>query len=148
MKKSLGTPNWVRNWGFCHFLKATSLVFLDIVEDHRQCLTSNRAETTKKLLAQIGAELILSILVSWIHVLLYPLNANPTKWSNTLKQFVGCCGRIVWVCLTILRGWRLKGKYSCTQVYYFVSLQNSMENCSYTLKFRKTRIQIWKWSKL
>ena len=22
---------------------------------------------------------------------LNPLNANPTKWSNTLKQFVGCC---------------------------------------------------------
>ena len=20
-----------------------------------------------------------------------PLTANPTKWSNTLKQFVGCC---------------------------------------------------------
>ena len=24
-----------------------------------------------------------------------PLSANPTKWSNTLKQFVGCCRRIV-----------------------------------------------------
>ena len=24
-----------------------------------------------------------------------PLNANPTKWSNTLKQFVVCCRRIV-----------------------------------------------------
>ena len=32
------------------------------------------------------------------------LNAIPTIWSNTLKQFDGC-----WVCLTILRGWRLKG---------------------------------------
>ena len=31
-----------------------------------------------------------------------PLSANPTKWSNTLKQFVGFCRRIVWVCLTIL----------------------------------------------
>ena len=20
-----------------------------------------------------------------------PLSVNPTKWSNTLKQFVGCC---------------------------------------------------------
>ena len=26
-----------------------------------------------------------------------PLSANPSKWSNTLKQFVGCCRRIVWV---------------------------------------------------
>ena len=24
-----------------------------------------------------------------------PLNTNPTKWSNTLKQFVDCCRRIV-----------------------------------------------------
>ena len=24
-----------------------------------------------------------------------PLSANPTKWSNTLKQFIGCCRRIV-----------------------------------------------------
>ena len=23
---------------------------------------------------------------------------NPTKWSNALQQFVGCCRRIVWVC--------------------------------------------------
>ena len=38
-----------------------------------------------------------------------PLNANPTKWSNTLKQFIGCCRRIFWVCLNILWGWRLKG---------------------------------------
>ena len=22
--------------------------------------------------------------------LIYPLRANPTKWSNALKQFVGC----------------------------------------------------------
>ena len=34
-----------------------------------------------------------------------PLSANPTKWPNTLKQFVGN----VWVCLTILWGWCLKG---------------------------------------
>ena len=26
------------------------------------------------------------------------LNTNPTKWSNTLKQFVGFCRWIVWVC--------------------------------------------------
>ena len=26
---------------------------------------------------------------------------NETKWSNTPKQFIACCRRIVWVCLTI-----------------------------------------------
>ena len=36
------------------------------------------------------------------------LSANPTKWSITLKQFVDCCRRMVWVCLTILWGWRIK----------------------------------------
>ena len=47
-----------------------------------------------------------------------PLSPNHTKWSNTIKQFVDCCQlkqfsgcwkRIVWVCLTILWGWHLKG---------------------------------------
>ena len=38
-----------------------------------------------------------------------PLGAKPTKLPNTLKQFVGCCQPIVWVCLTILWSWRLKG---------------------------------------
>ena len=38
-----------------------------------------------------------------------PLSAKPTKWSNTLKQFSGSSRRIVWVCLTTLCGWRLKG---------------------------------------
>ena len=42
------------------------------------------------------------------HILFNPFSANPTKWSNTLTQFIGCCWRIVWVCLTILWGWRLK----------------------------------------
>ena len=37
------------------------------------------------------------------------LSANPTKWWNTLKQFVGFCEQIVWVYLTILWCPRLKG---------------------------------------
>ena len=39
---------------------------------------------------------------------LNPLRANPTKWTNALTQFVGNSRQIVWVCLTILWGWRLK----------------------------------------
>ena len=42
-----------------------------------------------------------------------PLSAKHTKWSKTLKQFVGCCRQIIWVCLTILWGWRLKGLKFC-----------------------------------
>ena len=37
------------------------------------------------------------------------LNSNPTKWSNTLNNSSANCRRIVWVCLTILWNWRLKG---------------------------------------
>ena len=39
---------------------------------------------------------------------LNPLSVNPTKWSITLKQFVGNTQHIV-VCLTILWVWRLNG---------------------------------------
>ena len=44
----------------------------------------------------------------WAEFCNNPLSANPTKWSNALKQFVDKSRRIVWVCLTILSGWRLK----------------------------------------
>ena len=45
-----------------------------------------------------------------LHLRLFnPLVANLTKCSNTLKQFVGSCRRIIWVCLTILWGCRLRG---------------------------------------
>ena len=33
-----------------------------------------------------------------------PFSTNPTKWPNTLKQLIGCCWQIIWVCLTILWG--------------------------------------------
>ena len=37
------------------------------------------------------------------------LSANPTKWSNTLKQFAGNIRRIDWVYFIILWEWCLKG---------------------------------------
>ena len=56
---------------------------------------------------------MLVLLVWIIHLVkvndVNPLSANPTKWSNTLKQFVGKTWRIVWVCSTILWCWHLKG---------------------------------------
>ena len=49
-----------------------------------------------------------------------PWSADPTKWSNTTKQFVGSCRQIVWVCLTILWGSRLKGYWIISRIclYY------------------------------
>ena len=41
-----------------------------------------------------------------------PLSANPTKWSNTLKQFVGKSRRIVWLYLTTSLGLALTGLMS------------------------------------
>ena len=35
------------------------------------------------------------------------LSSNPTKCTNILKHLVDFCGRIVWVCLTILLNWCL-----------------------------------------
>ena len=52
---------------FFHFLKVASLYFLDIAQDCSlgQCLTSSRAETSKKeFVAEIGAEMMFSILMS------------------------------------------------------------------------------------
>ena len=50
--------------------------------------------------------MFLKFLIEYQNVkIVNPLNASFTKWSNTLKQFVGFCRRL---CLTILWDWRLK----------------------------------------
>ena len=63
-----------------------------------------------------------------------PLSTNPTKSSNTLKQFAGFCQRIVWACFTILCVWRLKGyifiyhrtyKLISGQCWHFIPLENT-----------------------
>ena len=43
------------------------------------------------------------------NILINLLRANPTKWSSTLKQFIGSCQQIFGVCLTVLGGCRFKG---------------------------------------
>ena len=49
--------------------------------------------------------------LAWLYFI-NPFRANRTNWSNILKQFVGCCRRIVWLCLTILWIWCWKGYLS------------------------------------
>ena len=49
----------------------------------------------------------ISIKIIWRNTI-NSLSANPTKLPKTLRQFVGCCRRIAWVCLTNLWDWRLK----------------------------------------
>ena len=56
---------------------------------------------------QSFSSIILNIL--WLFLIFNPLNVNPTKWSNALKQLVDFWCRIVSVSLTNLWGWRLNG---------------------------------------
>ena len=46
------------------------------------------------------------IVLNFVQNIINPLSTNPTKWSNALKQIVGCCRQIVWVYLIILWSWR------------------------------------------
>ena len=58
-----------------------------------QCITASTASWISKMnLRGYSDQLLLQF---------NPLSANPTKWSNTIKQFVSNSRRIVWVCLTI-----------------------------------------------
>ena len=38
------------------------------------------------------------------HLCFNPFSANPAKWPNILKQFAGCCRRMVPVCLIVFVG--------------------------------------------
>ena len=51
--------------GFSPLLKFASLLFLDITQDCslEQSLTSNRAETSNSLVAQIGTKIIFSLVM-------------------------------------------------------------------------------------
>ena len=60
------------------------------------------------------------------------LSADPTKWSNTLKQF----RRIVWVCLIILRDWRkmikrIKGLLLQNSLIFFLKTVQNNELMNY-----------------
>ena len=52
--------------------------------------------------------LLEAVQVGAVQNLVNPLITNPTKWSSTLKRFVGICPCIFSVYLTISLGWRLK----------------------------------------
>ena len=65
-----------------------------------------------------------------------PLSGNLTKWSDTLKQFVGFCRRIVWVCLTILWGCYLKGIQSIGWTQCYVIFQHFCLNTVVILNYQ------------
>ena len=59
------------------------------------------------------------------------LCANFTKWSNTLKLHSANCQRFVWVCLTILWNWHLKG-YCKFHLGFAIALKHQL---TWTWKF-------------
>ena len=59
------------------------------------------------------------------YILFNPLSANPTKWSNTLKQFVdslptNCCLTILWVAAERVKITKKRGL-----VHYTVTSENT-----------------------
>ena len=82
-----------------------------------------------------------------------PLSANPTKWSNTLKQFLGCCRRLVWARLIIFWGgasrvkvqhriWSSEEELKSLGFFIFISLIASRyyrkyEKCMCVLRWQK-----------
>ena len=70
-----------------------------------------------------------------------PLGANPTKWSNTLKQFIGKSLQNIWVYLIILWGWRLKGYLLLVKVWLTGCgsiLKYNVQVCKTTLDIKKS----------
>ena len=64
----------------------------------------------------------------------YPLSINPTKWSNTLKQFIG---ELLTNCISVFDhfvGWRLKGKSNIYGNFLWGSLSDS-HNRSWSYEF-------------
>ena len=54
-----------------------------------------------------------------------PLSANPTKWSNTIKQFIGCCRRKTIISNPLIR--------TCTCAYQGVRIVSLLQNFAYVL---------------
>ena len=73
-----------------------------------------------------------------------PLNANPTKWSNTLKQFVSNSQWIVWVCLTILLGWRLADSEVFKTIRVLETWAKPSKWILIVIKLQALCLQLWK----
>ena len=68
--------------------------------------------------------------MEWIYF--NPLSANSTKKSNTIKQFVGFCGRIIWMCLISRQIERVRsfcgvGTYRVNTILHLLGLLSSTE---------------------
>ena len=78
--------------------------FTSCFYEDAQCLLLYRYGNIPTRLIKLAAE----FLVSSLAFVIIPLSNNPTKLSNTVKQFVNCCRRIVWVLFDQFLGLTLK----------------------------------------
>ena len=147
--------------GFCYFLEISFLVFLHIVLDCSlgQCLTSNRAETSKKnFVAQTGAEMIFSILMSSsLHSNLLVLtnviyNASLHRWYTTrnnnflTKYFAvvsGLCddksqNKIAVAFCSNSYGWKMK--FSIMGFFTIINLQFLADLVNFTEKILNEKL--------
>ena len=64
------------------------------------------------------------------YCILNSLSTNSTKWSNILKQIVGCCRQIVWVYLTFrgVGAWRFN-LHVCIAVLLLEIIPKTIWNC-------------------
>ena len=98
----------VKGYWFCKFQLLT--ISSSKVKPHSLCLNSILGRA-------LDRNLCVNIKYSNL------LSVNPTKWLNTLSQLIGNSQRIVWICLTILWGWRLKYIWKlCKHLSWFQQL--------------------------
>ena len=107
---------------------------------------SGKREASQKIPTErnkTGAITKLRVLVELIgylkalRMIFNPFSANPTKWSNKLNLSENC-RRIVWVCLTILWNWSLKGYWN-TNLRSYVDIL--ILCCAYSDSKKKRFIQ-------
>ena len=87
------------------YLRGSLLLKLQVTQFLWKCFWRRLTCFNRLLLwtLTIQEDFFFKTIVTVISKNLNPSSANRTKWSNTLKQFVGGCRQIVWMCLTFCR---------------------------------------------
>ena len=126
-KKSIFKSGFLCQWICCYFLLSGKVFFSRDQEILGSCLIESLAVAGKAASLALGGKIEKTEV--------NPLSANPTKWSNTLKQFVGNSRRIVWVCLAIFVKMAFKrlttAQNSLQDLFNWGSLNTRLKNNHY-----------------
>ena len=100
---------------------------IELLQKHRKCFI------------KFFLRAIIWLLLRYPYLMFNPLSANPTKWSNTLKQFVG---KLLTNCLSVLNllwGWSFKGWryhkviWAIHEIYWKIKNKDTTKTLSATL---------------